>query len=297
MAGISSKAISRAVDNKYKYNGKEEQRKEFADESGLDWMDYGARMYDEQVGRWNSLDPLCGYFVSVSGLVFDVNEPINRHDPSGRAVEKINGGLSFDGVDAIDAARSIMNSFGVGGTSKVEEGNQNEGPADEHTNGAGQKFTKVDGQWGITQDLETVVIKGKSTKNSAKKGDENGDINASSNVTSGVQTEVGLAEFSLKAASKGADISEAERLVVKDALKYSKVLGKGLGVLSSAFVLGEAYAKNGKITWGDATKATITFIATFGGPAGWLYTAVDLSVGMATGKTITDRIGEKIDGK
>ena len=74
----------------YKYNGKELDTKK-----GLNWYDYGARMYDAALGRWHVVDPLAEKYYSVSPYNYCMNNPVNAIDSNGEKIVFVNGFLGF----------------------------------------------------------------------------------------------------------------------------------------------------------------------------------------------------------
>jgi RHS repeat-associated protein len=79
--------------NKYQYN-----EKELNSDFGLNWNDYGARMYDGAIGRWNGVDLLAEKYVAHTPYNYVMNNPTNFVDPNGMAVEfaKPNPGISSE---------------------------------------------------------------------------------------------------------------------------------------------------------------------------------------------------------
>ncbi len=87
MAGISSNALKGVnyPENRKKYNGNELQSKEFGDGSGLEWYDFNARTYDQQIGRFLQIDPLLeDGQESLTPYHFAYNNPPSFSDPDGK---------------------------------------------------------------------------------------------------------------------------------------------------------------------------------------------------------------------
>jgi len=69
--------------NRWKYNGKETQTT-----GEVNWLDYGARMYDEVIGRWTKPDPMSEKYFFQSPYVYVRNSPIVYVDPTGMYIEE-----------------------------------------------------------------------------------------------------------------------------------------------------------------------------------------------------------------
>jgi len=80
------------------YNGKE-----FQDEIDMDWLDYGARMYNCALGRWSVSDLLAEVSFGQSPYKYCYNNPISFTDPFGLWEQDSNGNYST--TDAGDIAR------------------------------------------------------------------------------------------------------------------------------------------------------------------------------------------------
>ena len=79
--GVFGDVSLNASAQEYKYNGKELDHTH-----GLDWYDYGARMYDPTLLTWNAIDPLCEEYFPISPYVYCKDNPVKYVDPDGKKV-------------------------------------------------------------------------------------------------------------------------------------------------------------------------------------------------------------------
>ena len=105
MEGNWSSQGCSAGGNKYQYNGKE-----WNDDFGLGWNDYGARMYDATMARWTTKDPLSEKYANWSPYNYTLCNPIKNIDPNGMDVKFLSadGSYTATGQDAINVFKGYQ---------------------------------------------------------------------------------------------------------------------------------------------------------------------------------------------
>ena len=167
IAGISSKKLADQTGdeghtkNEYGYNDKE-----LFDDGDLNWVDYGFRNYDPQIGRFLQIDPLSDDYDALTPYHYAANDPVGNSDEDGLGVISDVGMVACAGTNSsfVMGMISTLASLGqttvgkvftliniAGNTTKIVNNATSNSKVNGQLKTEGVGHKSLDGQKGVSQ--------------------------------------------------------------------------------------------------------------------------------------------------
>jgi len=131
-------SVTSGKNKRYRFTGKERD-----DETNMDY--FGARYYDAEVGRWNTVDPLYEKYPGWSPYNYCMNRPYNIIDPDGC-------GVFITGTSSENVTQELSKKYGLEFRCDPGTGLLSAYDSD------GNRINSTDGYSGATEDFLSMIF-------------------------------------------------------------------------------------------------------------------------------------------
>lgn len=148
---LNGTGVVNSFQNRWELQGKEKEST-----FNLNRINFGARVYNPTIGRWDRVDPLADKYYAYSTFNYTLNNPINMIDPDGRLADYFDREGNHLGTDGVQDGKIYILNAGV--RAKTENTNVNWGGtlSDNHVSQIKNNSTEIGLNTNLGQMIRTV---------------------------------------------------------------------------------------------------------------------------------------------